>query len=166
MRLSVLWNFHVVAPRVLYRSRTLSVRELGSVVGRFKIRTVLNLRGSEPERRWFEGEVAALDALQIGRIDISMVDYLIPEADVLDRLLDALRFADRPLLIHCKHGADRTGLACALFSLVVLGQPPHIAVRQLSMRYGHIPWIDRKSFAMDETFWRTVRSRSITRQTI
>ena len=54
--------------------------------------------------------------------------------------------------IHCRIGADRTGLACALFELVVRRRPADLARRQLSWRYGHVPWLDGRSHAMDQAF--------------
>ena len=41
------------------------------------------------------------------------------------------------MLIHCKSGADRTGLAAGLW-LLLQGRPPEEAVAQLSLRWGHI----------------------------
>jgi protein tyrosine/serine phosphatase len=46
----------------------------------------------------------------------------------------------RPLLIHCKGGADRAGLVGALWKMVVDRAPKSEALKQLSIRYGHIPF--------------------------
>jgi protein tyrosine/serine phosphatase len=43
----------------------------------------------------------------------------------------------RPALVHCKSGADRAGIASALFVLIEGGSVAE-ARRQLSLRFGHI----------------------------
>ena len=43
------------------------------------------------------------------------------------------------VLIHCKAGADRAGLAAALWKMAIDGAPKSEARRHLSIRYGHMP---------------------------
>ena len=90
----------------------------------------------------------------MGHIDIHMGARREPDAATLQRLIDVIRTAQRPLLIHCNSGSDRTGLAAALFAMVIDAQLPEIASGQLSFRYGHFPWLGSKTVAMDRTFWR------------
>jgi protein tyrosine/serine phosphatase len=45
---------------------------------------------------------------------------------------------DRPTLIHCKSGSDRTGLFCALYLILRENVPVADARHQLSLRFGHI----------------------------
>jgi len=42
-----------------------------------------------------------------------------------------------PVMMHCKSGADRAGMASALFLILHEGQPVSTARHQLSIRYGH-----------------------------
>ncbi|MBK8025175.1 MAG: tyrosine-protein phosphatase [Chloroflexi bacterium] len=56
----------------------------------------------------------------------------------------------KPTLIHCKAGADRTGLAAALF-LMSQGTSFDQAAQQLSLKYFHFPWLGSPSVAMDQT---------------
>jgi protein tyrosine phosphatase (PTP) superfamily phosphohydrolase (DUF442 family) len=53
-----------------------------------------------------------------------------------DRVLDALRIMadpkNRPLLIHCQHGADRTGAMVALYRVVVQGWTAENAVEEMN----------------------------------
>ncbi len=42
-----------------------------------------------------------------------------------------------PAVMHCKSGADRAGLAAALYLILHEGRPVAEAARQLSARYGH-----------------------------
>jgi protein tyrosine/serine phosphatase len=47
-----------------------------------------------------------------------------------------LRTAEAPMLLHCKSGADRAGLASAV-AVLVHGGTAEQALRQLSLRFGH-----------------------------
>jgi hypothetical protein len=65
----------------------------------------------------------------------------------------------KPMLIHCWGGADRTGLASALYLYGVKHQGSDQAAEQLSWRYGHLPYLWwSKTRAMDNTFNRYVDS--------
>jgi protein tyrosine/serine phosphatase len=70
-------------------------------------------------------------------------------------LLQVMRDAPKPLLIHCRAGADRTGIAAALFLAGIEGRPEAAAERHLSILYGHVglPWVS-KAWAMDATWER------------
>jgi protein tyrosine/serine phosphatase len=83
-----------------------------------------------------------------------------PDSTTLHRLVEVLRTAPTPLLIHCESGADRTGLAAALYELVVLSRPAETAEKQLSFRYGHFPWLTSPTGAMDRAFWRVAATGS------
>ena len=41
-------------------------------------------------------------------------------------------------MIHCKSGADRTGLASALYLMDAEGVPVEVAQKQMSLRYLHL----------------------------
>ena len=45
-----------------------------------------------------------------------------------------------PALIHCKSGADRAGIMCALYMLIYEKEKPEIANKQLSWKYLHVKW--------------------------
>jgi protein tyrosine/serine phosphatase len=53
-----------------------------------------------------------------------------------DRVLEALRVmadpANRPLMIHCRHGSDRTGALVALYRVVVQGWTKEKAVEEMN----------------------------------
>ena len=69
------------------------------------------------------------------------------------RLIEVMRAAPKPLLIHCQGGADRTGLALALYAAVIDDCGAEAAEWQLPLRYGHIsvPGPGR-AWPMDQTW--------------
>ena len=73
----------------------------------------------------------------------------------VERLLQVMRDAPKPLLIHCQGGADRTGLAAALYVAGIEGRDEEAAEAQLSLTYGHIgiPWLS-KAWPMNVTWER------------
>jgi len=73
-----------------------------------------------------------------------------PAADDVRNLINILRNAPRPLLMHCQAGADRSGLAAAIWKVVVDNQSKKEADEQLSILYGHLPI--GSSSAMDNCF--------------
>jgi protein tyrosine/serine phosphatase len=64
-----------------------------------------------------------------------------------------LKDAPKPILIHCRGGADRTGLASVLYSQRIAGIPTGRAEQQLSLYFGHVgvPLIS-SAYAMDLTW--------------
>lgn len=68
-------------------------------------------------------------------------------------ILAIVRAAPKPLLIHCQSGADRSGLVAALYVAEVERRPVDEAARQLSLIYGHFPYLTSKTGAMDQSFW-------------
>ena len=69
------------------------------------------------------------------------------------QILAIVHDAPKPLLIHCKSGADRAGLVSALYQYALAGAPAAEADRQLSLAYGHFPYLTSRSGAMDDSFW-------------
>jgi protein tyrosine phosphatase (PTP) superfamily phosphohydrolase (DUF442 family) len=135
--LRVMWrNLHRIAPGV-YRSNQPSAGQLAALRARLGLKTVLNLRGQSQQSFYlFEAETCA--RLGITLLDLSLSASQAPTLDKLEALHDLLQGAEKPLLIHCKSGADRTGLAAVMYLLVIEKQPFAVARRQLSFRYLHV----------------------------
>lgn len=147
-------NLHEVLPGELYRSATLTPERLKAVIARAGIRTIINLRGGT-EDEWHRDEAATAAAAGVRLVDLSWsADRALTDAQVA-RFLAAAESAARPILIHCRSGADRTGLASALYLAVVKHADEASAEAQLSIRFGHVglPYLSG-AYAMDETFER------------
>ena len=135
--LRALWrNLHQIAPGV-YRSNQPSDRQLLALHQRVGLKSVLNMRGKSQNSFYlFEAEACA--ALGIELIDLPMSASVAPTRERLEQVIAALHTMPKPFLIHCKSGADRTGLAAVLYQLLVEGRPYPEARRQLSLRYLHV----------------------------
>ncbi|HUS55342.1 MAG TPA: sulfur transferase domain-containing protein [Thermohalobaculum sp.] len=66
--------------------------------------------------------------------------HALPTRDELRAAAQLFAIIERPVLLHCMSGADRSGFASALFLMLVENRPVAEARRQLSLRYGHNPF--------------------------
>ncbi len=146
-------NVHEIEPSQFYRSAQLNGDEFKNIIKEKGIRTVINLRGENIGSDWYDAEIAAVRETGAHHIDIRLSANNKPDAETLNALIKALRTAPRPLLVHCKAGADRTGLASALYEYLVENKTAKTASGQLSFRYGHFPWLWSDTVAMDKTFF-------------
>jgi protein tyrosine/serine phosphatase len=146
-------NFHAVEDHVLYRSAQLGKDELESLARQYGLKSVLNLRGVNAGTGWYDQEMTAARDLGLAHYDYALsAKRFVPARQVAD-LLEIIRQAPKPLLIHCQSGADRAGLVAALFRYAIAGVSAVDADRQLSVTYGHFPYLTSRSRAMDESFW-------------
>lgn len=159
--LRVTGNIHEVDAGKVYRSGQLWPSQLSRVLEEKRIRTVINLRGENLDRAWYVDEVKVTQAAGVRHISLPMSANREPNDALLASLIETLRTAEQPVLIHCEAGADRTGLASALYTLLTLHRSPQEADAQLSFRYGHFPWLTSRTGAMDRTFWRVVEQMNL-----
>jgi protein tyrosine/serine phosphatase len=145
-------NVHVIEPGRAYRSAQLLPEELEFVIAEYGIRSIVSLASPEPDEDWYRGEIALSTAHQIAHYDVPLPRGVRLTTKQLGDLLLALRQAPKPVLIHSRSGADRAGLAAAIFQYAIASRPPSEAARQLSIRYGHIPYILPETGAMDASF--------------
>jgi hypothetical protein len=131
-------NLGVVDPGIVLRSAQ-PTSQLSTWVRDFQLGSILNLRGGSPADWWYDAEVRAARVGAVSYYDLPLSATRRPSRRELLRLIDFFGRCDYPLLIHCKSGADRTGLASALYRMVRRGEPPEAALSAFSIDYGHIP---------------------------
>ncbi len=150
-------NVHAVHDGVLYRSAQLDPADLARVIREHGIRAILNLRGADPGAAWYEDETALARRQGVVHLDVALSARRPVDPPEIERILALIRAAPKPILVHCKAGADRTGLVAAAFLLLVDGDDARAAGGQLALRYGHFPYLGNGTRAMDESFAALVR---------
>ncbi|WP_342065425.1 dual specificity protein phosphatase family protein [Caballeronia concitans] len=106
-------NLHRISPS-LYRSAQITADDLPHLRA-LGIRKIISFRSFHSDEALLAGSGIALERIPMNTWDIRDEDMI--------AALKALRNADRdgPILIHCQHGADRTGLVSALYRVVYQG---------------------------------------------
>jgi hypothetical protein len=105
----------------------------------YQLRSILNLRGGSTADWWYVAELKAARAGGVSFYDFPLSATKRPTRRDLLVLIDTLRSCRYPLLIHCKSGADRTGLATSLYLMVHRGMPPEQAESAFTLEHGHVP---------------------------
>jgi protein tyrosine phosphatase (PTP) superfamily phosphohydrolase (DUF442 family) len=101
-------NWHPVVAGQCYRCGQPSAASLRELVQQHGIRTVINLRGSNPEQEWYQEECRATESVGVVRFDVSLDGFHPPLPRELRKLVDYLEQAELPLLLHCHSGSDRS----------------------------------------------------------
>ncbi|SES38693.1 Tyrosine phosphatase family protein [Tranquillimonas rosea] len=127
-------NLFRLAPGV-YRSNQPDPRRIARHAAQ-GLRSIITLRG---ETRYsyllFEQEACAAHGITLHILKTHASKPDTPETYL--ELLSLFDTVERPFLIHCKSGADRTGVASALYLIDQEGVAPEVAKRQLALRYAH-----------------------------
>lgn len=116
-------NLHQVSP-TLYRSAQPSAEGMRNLKA-LGIKTILNLRSFHSDRQ-------ALAELGLDYEQIYMKTWH-PETEDVVRFLRIVSDPERaPVLVHCQHGADRTGAMSALYRIMVQGWSQEEALREMT----------------------------------
>ena len=108
------FNFHRVADGV-FRSSQPTMWQLRRVVKKHGIRTILNLKGANPTSAYWAFEREQCEKLGIALIDIDIRSREAPWPEDLRRAKTLFESIAYPVWMHCKAGADRTGIYATLF---------------------------------------------------
>jgi hypothetical protein len=131
-------NFHTIQNGAAYRSKQPTADELSSYIDKYDIKTIINLRGKQPNAEWWQKQNAIAQQHNVKLIDIPIKGHKTVKPEQLRQIILALD-EDPALLIHCRQGRDRSGLGAALYQIEKMGYPLSEAEEQLAMTpFGHI----------------------------
>ncbi|WP_024789472.1 tyrosine-protein phosphatase [Lebetimonas sp. JH292] len=140
-------NFHKVADGI-YRSAQLYEYDFPKYYKKYRFKTIINLRGAHPDKDWYKYEIKFCKDHNITHIDFQMSDKEFQSPKKINEVLKIIKDAKKPVLIHCRAGADRTGLVSAAY-LYLIGEKNN---SMLSIKYGHFPYLGSPTKAMDESY--------------
>ncbi len=132
-----LWtNLDQIAPGV-WRANQPSAARLRQYHDTLGLKSVLNLRG-ETQQGFYLFELETCRALGLHLHDFSFSARSAPSREGLLKVMNLFPLIEKPFLMHCKSGADRTGLIAALYLMAEENRPLAEAKQQLSFRYLHL----------------------------
>ena len=141
-------NFHKV-DKDLYRSAQLFSFNMPYYIEKHNIKSILNLRG-DSRKQWYKDELRISKEYNVTHYDYGIGDRRINSMEDMLNIVKIMKDAPKPLLIHCKAGADRTSLVSALYLHAIKHDKD--AQKAISVLYGHFPWLGSKTVAMDKSF--------------
>lgn len=131
-----LCNFHVVVGGQVYRSAQPGPERLRKWVREYGLRTVVNLR-SDTFRPVVAEEGALVKQLGLRYESVRLTKHRLPTRAVLRRLIQTIETGETPMLLHCKAGADRAGIASVVAAMAIGEESYASARKHLSVRYLH-----------------------------
>ncbi len=115
------YNFHWVEPGKAARAAQAYAGFLTPFLRAHGIRGVINLRGSNPNFRWWRYETTACARAGIVHRDVKLNSRQLPTRAMVLDLLQAFETVPQPFLLKCSGGQDRTSFAAALYLLNAKG---------------------------------------------
>lgn len=139
-------NLHQIESKgnspIVYRSAQLSTEYLEKLIKEKNIDVIMNLRGASNDA-WYEKEKQLCKKLGVEYYVFGFSVNRPPDRTRFLHLLNILDDAkahNKKLLIHCKAGADRTGMISTIIQVYLYNFPVDEAfTNSLSIRHGHIP---------------------------
>jgi protein tyrosine phosphatase (PTP) superfamily phosphohydrolase (DUF442 family) len=116
-------NLHRVSD-TLFRSAQPSAEGMGNLKA-MGIKTIVNLRSFHSDRDQIKGTGLAYE-------HIYMKAWHPEEEDVVRFLQIVTNPKRTPVLVHCQHGADRTGAMCAIYRVAVQGWSKEEALKEMT----------------------------------
>ena len=110
-------------------------------IARLGVRTIVNLRG-ERDCGSFRLQQQACRSHGITIEELVVKSRAVPTAAQVHEAKALFDRIEYPMLLHCKSGADRAGLASALYLILKQGDSVESALDQLHARFGHFKQAD------------------------
>ncbi len=131
-------NFRTVEKGVFYGARQMNGQALESTIRRRGIRTVINLRGENPDSDWYHKEAETCARLGVNFINLGWSQGSLPEPESLARFIEVVETGKGPFLTHCAGGTHRTGVAAAVY-LLLKGETVNTARKQFRVGFNDAP---------------------------
>lgn len=119
------------------------------------IKSILNLREYHSDDDEAEGTSLKLIHYPVAAGKVSEQD--------IEAILKLLRNAPKPVLVHCWHGSDRTGIVVAAYRIIEQKHPVEAAEKEFTdERFGHHEfWYGNLRKLLRNTDWNALRKRVI-----
>jgi protein tyrosine phosphatase (PTP) superfamily phosphohydrolase (DUF442 family) len=133
-------NFHAVIDGRIYRGAQPSRLLLEKYIQKKKLKSIINLRGRQEDKQWYQEERAIAESYGVKLYDIEFSAFRLPQIASLDAVVKILKNAEMPTFIHCRGGSHRSGLISALALAIEQDLPIALLKKQFSWRYFVLPF--------------------------
>ena len=132
------YNWRTVEKNAFYGSRQMGGAAIERTAKKYGIKTLINLRGENPDSDWYNEEAAACKRAGVALVSLGWSKNSIPSPDSLARFIEVVENGDKPFLAHCQGGTHRTGAAAAIYELL-RGKSPEEARKQFGFMFNDAP---------------------------
>ena len=129
-------SFREVVDGTVYCTRQPSTEELAKWITKYNLKTIINLRGHTGLET--SEEVALAEKMNVRHISMYWSAYRTPPHYLLSKFIQEIETCQKPILIHCRSGIDRSGMAAALTAMAIGGEDYFKAKRRSFVPPG--PW--------------------------
>jgi protein tyrosine phosphatase (PTP) superfamily phosphohydrolase (DUF442 family) len=136
---------HPVIQNKIYRSAQLSGTNLQKNIKKHQFKSIINLRGKDLKEEWYQTENKIAKNNNVNLYNVRLSAYKLPVSSEVDALVHILKTAEKPLLLHCQAGADRSGMASALALSIERNASLQEMKKQFSWKYFANPFRTKSS---------------------
>lgn len=131
------FNFHRISNEA-FRSSQPTMWQMRRIVKKYGIKTILNLKGTNPNSAYWAFEQEQCEKLGVRLVNINIASRSTPDAQRIRQAKELFETIEYPIWMHCKAGADRTGIYATLYQYF----RQHIPIEQTDQLrlwpFGHI----------------------------
>ncbi len=156
--LRIFWSSMFKLPGNAYRSNQPYPWQIEKYKKRYGIKTIINLRGKRNCSSYYlEKEFCDNNNITLHNFPITSRD--LPSRKTIQDFFKLLDNVTYPLMMHCKSGADRAGIASCLFLIYKQGYDVNTAIKQLSFKYLHVKFA--KTGILDHLFETAILNKKV-----
>jgi len=137
--INLFWTNFAKVDEGIYRSAQLTPWKLVKLINKYKIKTIINLRGNNRNYMYQkEEEICKNLGVDYYKISLSSRNPHTIRRSELEKLIWIFKNAKRPILFHCKAGADRTGFSAVLWH-ILQGRDKNWAIKkELKFKFAYL----------------------------
>jgi len=137
--INLFWTNFYEVDKGIYRSAQLTPWKLKKIIKKYKIKTIINLRGNN-ENYLYKKEEEICKKFGVDYYKVSLLSrnpHKIRRSE-LEKLINIFKSAKKPILFHCKAGADRSGFSAVLWH-ILQGKNKYWAIKkELRFKYAYL----------------------------
>lgn len=131
------WRSWAKLSSEMYRSNQPYPYQIFKDKKKYNLKTIINLRGERHCSSFYlEKKYASKNNIKLINFPISSRD--LPSSETIIKLNKIFDEIEYPALMHCKSGADRVGIASAIYLILKKNYSVSEAQKQLSLKHLHI----------------------------